>query len=233
MHRVLIRILRLHRLKGSCSDVQRQFRGLNTALPQVVQHFLRKMQSRRRSSHRALNLTVYGLISCLVAFFCRTVQIGWNRQLSLCIQQLRKTHSRIFPTEPHLMRVTRRRKSFSMQNTITQHARLPLLQVANHALPRTTACRRKCQLIISWNKRLQAENLYPCAAIFMKNQARRYHASIIIHKERTCRDVIPNTIKHVLTHFAVTINQQLRVITLCQRILSYPLIRQRIIIFAY
>ena len=82
MHGVFTDGLTLHRLKRSCSYVQRQFLAVDTFSVEIGQHLRRKVQPSGRSRHTALYLRIHRLVRPFVALLRLAVQVRRDGQLT-------------------------------------------------------------------------------------------------------------------------------------------------------
>ena len=88
-------------------------------------------------------------------------------------------------------------------------------------------------LIISWHIRFEKEYLYQGSCLLTEMKACMNHLGIIEYHKSALRKILRYIVKNVLRHFSMTIEQQLAVVTLCKRKLSYALVRKIIVKILY
>ena len=90
MHLVIANLCAFHGFKSTSTYVQRHLIAFNTFGINRLQYAFRKVESCSRSSHRALNFGIYGLIGLHIALLRLTIQVGRNGQFAHCLKYLGK-----------------------------------------------------------------------------------------------------------------------------------------------
>ena len=80
----------LYRQESTCTYVKAYGLSSHSLCPDCLKYIFRKMQTRRRSRHRAPETCIKGLISLQIHFFCISVQIRRYRNGSAYFKHLRE-----------------------------------------------------------------------------------------------------------------------------------------------
>ena len=240
VHLMPLNLRTLDGLERPRTNVKRHLCALKTAIIQPLQHTLREVETSRRSRYTTLYLRIYCLVRRLVTLLRLPVQVRRDGQFARCVEQFGKSHVPTVPLKTHthasLVRLLHSAEPhvhvpdahFPAQLTI-----LPLLLIAHKAQPRTRIPRLEHLFVVSRSHRFKQEHLNQRTRFLAEMKPRLNHTRVVKHHQRIRRQIARKLRKHIFTQHSAPVNQKFRTVTLRQRELRYPPVRQQVVVITY
>ena len=155
-------------------------------------------------------------------------------------EQLAETQCRV-PCEAHHLRGPRRAfapRLHPARNAVAvevdgERSLLPLLEVADDALPPALALRRESTFVVGRGVRFEAEDLHACTAGFVHDDACAYHFRVVEHQHGPFGQLSADAAETGLREDAPTVHEQPRCIAFVGRETRDAFVGQRIVEIRY